>query len=139
VSVKLNGKVGPYFQSCKRVRRGDSLSPLLFNLAADCLTHMVVQAQKNSLVVGIVFKAIRRGVTRKMRQGEATPYHWKNAWKRREIGKRKGKKNKAEKLRRPGCPSFLLALSPRRRFKNLGGGAGREFDSKRHSYSIICR
>jgi hypothetical protein len=34
--------------------------------------------------------------------------------KRREIGKRKGKKNKAEKLRRPGRPSFLLALLPRR-------------------------
>jgi hypothetical protein len=30
-----------------------------------------------------------------------TPYHWKNALKRREIGKRKGKKNKAEKLRQP--------------------------------------
>jgi hypothetical protein len=39
--------------------------------------------------------------------------------KRREIGKRKGKKNKAKKLRRPGRPSFLLALSPRRRLKNL--------------------
>jgi hypothetical protein len=35
--------------------------------------------------------------------------------KRREIGKRKGKKNKTEKLRRPERPSFLLALSPRRR------------------------
>jgi hypothetical protein len=43
------------------------------------------------------------------------PYHWKNALKRREIGKRKEKKNKAKKLRRPGRPSFLLALSPRRR------------------------
>ncbi len=48
------------------------------------------------------------------------PYHWKNALKRREIGKRKEKKNKAEKLRRPGRPSFLLALLPRRRLKNLG-------------------
>jgi hypothetical protein len=46
--------------------------------------------------------------------------------KRREIGKRKGKKNKAEKLRRPGRPSFLLALSPKRRLgdalKTLGMG-----------------
>jgi hypothetical protein len=46
------------------------------------------------------------------------PYHWKNALKRREIGKRKEKKNKAKKLRRPGRPSFLLALSPRRRLGN---------------------
>jgi hypothetical protein len=31
------------------------------------------------------------------------------------MGKRKGKKSKAEKMRRPGRLSFLLALSPRRR------------------------
>jgi hypothetical protein len=31
VSVRINNMNGPYFQSCKGVRQGDPLSPLLFN------------------------------------------------------------------------------------------------------------
>jgi hypothetical protein len=62
MSIKLNVKVGPYFQSCKGVRQGDPLSPLLFNLAVDYLTHMVVQAQENSLVVGMVGNLIPKGI-----------------------------------------------------------------------------
>jgi hypothetical protein len=50
VSVKLNNCVDPYFQSCKGVRQGDPLSPLLFNLVADSLTRMVIKAQDNNIV-----------------------------------------------------------------------------------------
>jgi hypothetical protein len=34
VTVRLNDQVGPYFQSCKGVRQGDPLSPILFKLCS---------------------------------------------------------------------------------------------------------
>jgi hypothetical protein len=43
ISVKMNGAMGPYFQSYKGVGQGDPLSPLLFNFVVDCLTKMVVK------------------------------------------------------------------------------------------------
>jgi hypothetical protein len=46
VSVKLNNVCGTYFQSYKGVRQGDPLSPTLFNLAGECLTKMILNAQK---------------------------------------------------------------------------------------------
>jgi hypothetical protein len=36
------------------VRQGDPLSPLLFNFVADCLTRMMVKAQENNMIVGLV-------------------------------------------------------------------------------------
>jgi hypothetical protein len=62
VSVKLNNTCGPYFQSCKGVRQGDPLSPTLFNLAGECLTKMIINAQKNGLLVGMVPDLIENGV-----------------------------------------------------------------------------
>lgn len=53
VRVKLNSKEGPYFQSYKGVRKGDPLSPILFNLVADSLTRMVHVAQQNGLIKGL--------------------------------------------------------------------------------------
>ena len=44
VCVKLNNVEGPYFVSHKGVRKGDPLSPILFNLVANCLARMVRQA-----------------------------------------------------------------------------------------------
>jgi hypothetical protein len=46
LSVKVNEEIGGYFKSKKGVRQGDPLSPLLFNLAADCLAKVVQTAQK---------------------------------------------------------------------------------------------
>ena len=49
ISVKLNNTIGPYIKSYKGVRQGDPLSPILFNLVADCLTRMVIKAQQNGV------------------------------------------------------------------------------------------
>jgi hypothetical protein len=49
--VKLNGIVGHIFKAT-RVRSSDLLSHLLFNIATDCLTRMVMRAQQNNLVSG---------------------------------------------------------------------------------------
>uniref|UniRef100_A0A453DES7 Reverse transcriptase domain-containing protein n=1 Tax=Aegilops tauschii subsp. strangulata TaxID=200361 RepID=A0A453DES7_AEGTS len=62
VSIKLNNCVGPYFQSAKGVRQGDPHSPFLFNLAVECLTKMIKNAQKNNLIVGLASGLIPNGV-----------------------------------------------------------------------------
>lgn len=62
VSIKLNHKVGPYFQSAKGVRQGDPLSPFLFNMVAECLTKMILTAQGNELIVGMAPDLIDKGV-----------------------------------------------------------------------------
>jgi hypothetical protein len=53
VSVKINDKVGPYFQSAKGVRQRDSMAPFfLFSMVGESLTKMVMQAQQNGLFCG---------------------------------------------------------------------------------------
>lgn len=61
-SVKLNNFTGAYFQSHKGVRQGDPLSPFLFNMAAECLCKMVLNAPKNKLIVGLATDLIENGV-----------------------------------------------------------------------------
>jgi hypothetical protein len=46
----------------KGVRQGDPLSPILFNFAVDCLTRMVLVAQQNNLITGLIENMIPRGV-----------------------------------------------------------------------------
>jgi mannosylglycoprotein endo-beta-mannosidase len=42
--------------------KGDPLSPLLFNLAADCLAKMVQTTQNNGLIKGLIHDVIPNGV-----------------------------------------------------------------------------
>jgi len=62
VSVKLNNSVGPYIKSFKGVRQGDPLSPILFNIVADCLTRIIIKAQQNGLFTGLISHIIPHGV-----------------------------------------------------------------------------
>jgi hypothetical protein len=62
LSVKVNDSMGSYFKSRKGVRQGDPLSPLLFNLAVDCLAKMVQIAQENTLIKGLISDIIPKGV-----------------------------------------------------------------------------
>ena len=61
VCVKLNNQLGPYFVSHKGVRQGDPLSPILFNFAADYLTRMVRQAQRNGMITGLADNIFHMG------------------------------------------------------------------------------
>jgi hypothetical protein len=62
VCVKINNKMGPYFVSHKGVRQGDPLSPILFNLVADCLTRMIREAQNKNIIRGLTENLIPKGV-----------------------------------------------------------------------------
>jgi hypothetical protein len=62
LSVKINDKMGAYFASHKGVRQGEPLSPILFNLVADCLTRMIRKSQDNGLIIGLANNLIPKGV-----------------------------------------------------------------------------
>lgn len=49
LSVQVYNEVGPYFQSRKGIRKGDPLSPFLFNLAAVSFAKMIKMAQQSNL------------------------------------------------------------------------------------------
>ena len=44
------------------MRQGDSISPFLFNLAAECLSKMIFNAQKNNLFKGLAADLIPNGI-----------------------------------------------------------------------------
>jgi hypothetical protein len=62
MSVRVNNKLGPYFQSYKGVRQGDPLCPLLFNFVANSLARMVIRAQSNDRVTSLIDHLIPQGV-----------------------------------------------------------------------------
>ena len=62
VCVKINNKIGKYFQSHKGVQQGDPLSPFLFNIATECLSKMVCGVQTSGMLVGLAPDLIPVGV-----------------------------------------------------------------------------
>jgi hypothetical protein len=80
VSVKINNVIGPYIQSSKGVRQGDPLSPFLFNLAAQCLAKMVLEAYANGLILGLAPDLIDNGMplcNTRMTRSSLFPMMWK--------------------------------------------------------------
>jgi hypothetical protein len=60
VTIKVNDKVGRYFQTKKGLRQGDTLSPLLFNLVADMLATLITRAREEGQIDGsIPFQILR--------------------------------------------------------------------------------
>jgi hypothetical protein len=53
VGVNLNGEESTYFKPGKGLRKGDPLSPLLFNLIGDVLTRMLFKAERGGLIRGM--------------------------------------------------------------------------------------
>uniref|UniRef100_A0A453KWR1 Reverse transcriptase domain-containing protein n=1 Tax=Aegilops tauschii subsp. strangulata TaxID=200361 RepID=A0A453KWR1_AEGTS len=52
VGIKVNDKIGPYFKTYKGLRQGDSMSPLLFDIAADALAIILDKAKHAGYVRG---------------------------------------------------------------------------------------
>jgi hypothetical protein len=53
VNIKLNDKLGAYFNTKRGVRQGDPLSPILFNLTVDSMSALVRNAQESGLIRGL--------------------------------------------------------------------------------------
>lgn len=47
VGLKVNDQVGPYLQTKKKLRQGDPLSPILFNIMVDTLVIMIARTTQN--------------------------------------------------------------------------------------------
>lgn len=52
-NIKINGVSLPYFQPTRGIRQGDPLSPYLFIIVANVLSHMLKQAIQTGTICGI--------------------------------------------------------------------------------------
>jgi hypothetical protein len=59
----LNGEIGTYFRNTRGVRKGDPLSPLLFDFMADSLAAILTRAKEAGHLQGVVPHLIPGGVT----------------------------------------------------------------------------
>ena len=53
MGVSVNGVEGNYFETCKGLRQGDPLSPILFNFVVD-VTRMLSKTIERRLIKGSV-------------------------------------------------------------------------------------
>jgi hypothetical protein len=47
--IKVNDRVGHYFQTKKGVRQGDPLLPTIFNIIVDVLPMLIARAKDNNI------------------------------------------------------------------------------------------
>jgi hypothetical protein len=53
IGITINNAEGEFFQTTKRLRQGDPLSHILFNLVVDILSRMLQKAAENGLIKGL--------------------------------------------------------------------------------------
>jgi len=63
VGIQVNDNVGNFFQTKKGLRRGDPLSPILFNLVADMLALLVSRAREDNQIKGVVPHLVDGGLS----------------------------------------------------------------------------
>lgn len=63
VCININGENGPCFKTHRGLRQGDPLSPLLFNLVADALAHILNKAKFRGHIKGVVPHLVDGGLT----------------------------------------------------------------------------
>lgn len=52
--MRINDENSGYFRTGKGLRKGDPLSPLLFNIGADVFTKMISKAADEGLIKGLL-------------------------------------------------------------------------------------
>jgi retron-type reverse transcriptase len=62
VGIKVNDKIGHYFQTRKGLRQGDPLSPILFNIVVDMLAIIINRAKEDGQVSGLIPHLVDGGV-----------------------------------------------------------------------------
>lgn len=60
--MKVNKTFGPYFKTFKGLKKGDPLSPLLFELVADILALLIKKAQELGLIKGLNSHLVEGGL-----------------------------------------------------------------------------
>jgi hypothetical protein len=63
VAINVNDEVGSYFQTKKRLRQGDPLSPLLFNFVVDMLAVLIKRAKEDGQINGVVPDVVDGGLS----------------------------------------------------------------------------
>jgi hypothetical protein len=63
VAIKVNDDIGHYFQTLKRLRQGDPLSPMLFNIVADMLAVMIERAKSDGQIEGVIPHLVDGGLS----------------------------------------------------------------------------
>jgi hypothetical protein len=61
VAVRVNDDIGPYFCTHQGLRRGDLLSPLLFDLVVDVLAVMSKRVANSGILKGLVSRLVEIG------------------------------------------------------------------------------
>jgi hypothetical protein len=63
VGIKINNQVSPNFQMRKRVRQGDPLSPILFNIVVDMLAILVNKVKVEGQISGVIPQILDDGLS----------------------------------------------------------------------------
>lgn len=63
VSVKVNDNVGKNFRTCKGLRQGDPMSPILFNIVADMLAILIERAKADGQIRGVIPHLVDDGLS----------------------------------------------------------------------------
>ena len=63
MGIKVNDDIGPYFQTKRRLRQRDPMSPILFNIICDMLALLINRAKADGQIRGVVPDLIDDGLS----------------------------------------------------------------------------
>jgi hypothetical protein len=63
VGIKVNDDIGSYFQTKRRLRQGDPMSPILFNIVADMLALLINRAKADGQIRGVIPHLVDDGLS----------------------------------------------------------------------------
>ena len=63
VGIKVNDKIGPYFQTKRGLHQGDPMSPIIFNIVADMLALIIKRVKDDGQIRGVIPKLLDDGLS----------------------------------------------------------------------------